>query len=88
MNHQIVFTATVKRDMAAITPRIVSAVVEFVYGDLAANPHKVGKPLGRDLEGSLSARRGPYRILYEIDDPTEVVGILHVDHRAGVYRSR
>ncbi|MDQ3455412.1 MAG: type II toxin-antitoxin system RelE/ParE family toxin [Actinomycetota bacterium] len=42
----------------------------------------------RDLEGSLGARWGPYRILYEIDDTTEVVRILRVDHRAGVYRSR
>lgn len=88
MSHQIVFTATAKRDMAGIPPRIVSAVVEFVYGDLAANPRRVGKRLGRDLEGSLSARRGPYRILYEIDDRTEVVQILRVDHRAGAYRPR
>lgn len=86
MSYRIVFTATAKRDVAAVPPRMVSAIVEFVYGDLAANPRKVGKPLRRDLAGSLSARRGPYRILYDIDDTTAVVQILRVDHRSNVYR--
>ena len=74
--------------MAGIPPRIVSAIVEFVYGDLAAHPRRVGKPLGRELAGSFSARRGPYRILYDIDDATEAVHVLRVDHRADFYRPR
>lgn len=74
--------------MTSIPPRIVSAIVEFIYGDLAAHPRRVGKPLGRELAGSFSARRGPYRVLYDIDDTTESVDILRVDHRSDVYRPR
>lgn len=88
MNHQIVFSATARRDLASIPPRIVAAIVEFIYGDLAAHPRRVGKPLARELTGSFSARRGSYRVLYDIDDATESVNILRVDHRSDVYRPR
>lgn len=74
--------------MSRITPRIVLAIVEFVYGDLAANPRRVGKPLERELAGTFSARRGPYRVLYDIDDTAGEIQILRVDHRSDVYRPR
>ena len=72
--------------MDRIPPRIVPAIVEFAYGDLAGNPRRVGKPLSRELEGRFSARRGPYRLTYTIDEDAQTVGILRVDHRADVYR--
>ncbi|MGH3181456.1 MAG: type II toxin-antitoxin system RelE family toxin [Streptosporangiaceae bacterium] len=30
----------------------------------------MGRPLRRELAGIWSARRGPYRVIYEIDDET------------------
>lgn len=86
MSYTVVFSPTAARNLERIPPRIVPAIIEFVYGDLAANPRRVGKPLGRDLEGTYSARRGPYRVLYEIHDDVLRVQILRVDHRADVYR--
>ena len=83
----MIFTATARRDLQRIPPRIVAAIIECVFGDLARNPKRVGKPLKGELEGSYSARRGPYRILYNIKDPAGRVEILRVDHRADVYRS-
>jgi mRNA-degrading endonuclease RelE of RelBE toxin-antitoxin system len=44
--------------------------------------------LRRELAGAFSARRGPYRILYRIDDEHATMSILRVDHRADVYRRR
>ncbi|MGO9081181.1 MAG: type II toxin-antitoxin system RelE family toxin, partial [Streptosporangiaceae bacterium] len=32
------------------------------------------------------ARRGSYRVIYEIDDETPRVVVLRIDHRADVYR--
>ena len=46
----------------------------------------VGKPLRRELAGIFSARRGPYRVLYRVDDEQSSIWILRVDHRADVYR--
>jgi mRNA interferase RelE/StbE len=80
------FTATARRDLDRIPPRILSAVIEFAFGDLAREPHRVGKPLGRELAGQFSARRGPYRLLYRIDDAQLIVWVLRVDHRADAYR--
>ena len=68
-------TATARRDLQRIPPRIVHAIVEFVFGDLAAFPRRFGKPLQRELEGLFGARRGPYRILYSIDDVVNRVEI-------------
>lgn len=88
MSHQVVITPTARRDLSKTPPRIIPAIVEFLYGDLAARPRRVGKPLGRDLAGTFSARRGPYRILFSLDNAAETVCVLRVDHRADVYRSR
>ena len=51
------------------------AIIEFLYGDLAGAPERIGKPLQRELTGTYSARRGPYRILYEIDRDTFVLTV-------------
>ena len=80
------FTATAKRDLDKLPPRILAAVIEFAFGDLAREPRRVGKPLGRELAGYHSARRGPYRLLYRIDDETQTIWVHRVDHRADVYR--
>jgi mRNA interferase RelE/StbE len=74
--------------MDGVPPRVVPAIVEFVYGDLAAFPQRVGKPLERELAGSYSARRGSYRILYDLDDSNNQVSVLRVAHRGDVYRAR
>jgi mRNA-degrading endonuclease RelE of RelBE toxin-antitoxin system len=86
MSYEVIFTATARRDLQRIPPRIIPAIIEFVFGDLAAAPHRVGKPLERDLSGAFSARRGPYRVLYRIDEDAKQVTLLRAAHRADVYR--
>jgi len=87
MSCEVVFAPTARREMSAVPERVIPAIIEFVYGDLAANPRSVGKPLERELAGSFSARRGSYRILYDIDDEHQRASILRVAHRADVYRT-
>jgi mRNA interferase RelE/StbE len=48
----------------------------------------VGKPLRFELEGLHSARRGDYRVVYEIDQTEATVTIIAIQHRADVYRPR
>ena len=55
---------------------MLSAVIEFAFGDLAREPRRAGKPLRRELAGFYSARRGPYRVLYRID--RDIVRVLRV----------
>jgi mRNA interferase RelE/StbE len=84
--YEVRFTASAKRDLHRIPPRILPAIIELAYGELAREPRRVGKPLQRELSGTFSARRGPYRLLYRIDDEAGRVYVLRVDHRADVYR--
>jgi mRNA interferase RelE/StbE len=67
---------------------VAAAVIEFITGTLLANPHRAGNPLHRELSGVHSARRGAFRILYQIDDVIHLVTVLRVEHRADVYRPR
>ncbi|MFF5175995.1 type II toxin-antitoxin system RelE/ParE family toxin [Micromonospora sp. NPDC000089] len=68
--------------------KIAAAVYEFVTTVLLDNPHRVGKRLLLPaFEGTWSARRGTYRVLYEIDDD-RVVTVTAIEHRADAYRSR
>ena len=80
--YQVELAGVARRDLSGVPPRIVPAIIEFVYGDLARQPRRVGKPLQRELEGLWGARRGPYRIIYEIHDDRLVVLVIHVDHLA------
>ncbi|MCP8998168.1 type II toxin-antitoxin system RelE/ParE family toxin [Pseudarthrobacter sp. RMG13] len=88
MAYEVIFSPTARRDLQSVPPRILPAIIEFVCGDLSRNPQRVGKALERDLAGFLSARRGPYRVLYSIDEEHSSISILRVDHRAEVYRPR
>ena len=57
-------------------------------GSIAERPRRVGKPLVGGLAGLYSARRGEYRVIYEIDDDRKVVIVHRVQHRRVVYRPR
>jgi mRNA interferase RelE/StbE len=65
---------------------VAAACVEFIFGPLASEPHRVGAPLRAPFEGQWRARRGEYRVRYEIDDDKGIVVVLDVDHRRAIYR--
>ncbi len=80
------WTPTAQRDLRRLPERIATAVVEFVYGSLLDNPERVGRELQLELAGLAAARRGDYRVIYQIDRPAGLILVVHVDHRADVYR--
>jgi mRNA interferase RelE/StbE len=88
VSYRVEFTATARRDIAKLPPRIAWAVLEFCAGPLAENPHRVGKPLLGQLTGLHSARRGEYRVIYAIQDEQVVVEVAYVQRRSDVYRPR
>ncbi len=76
------------RNLDQLPPRVVPAIVEFLYGPLAENPHRVGKALRNDFTRIHSAHRGGYRVLYEINEGDHWVTVMRVASRADVYRPR
>ncbi len=59
-----------------------------MLGPLIDDRQRVGGALRRELEGLHSARRGAYRVVYEIDDQASTVIVLRIDHRSTIYRPR
>jgi mRNA interferase RelE/StbE len=82
----IAWTSASRRALTRLPEKVATAVVEFVYGSLAASPHRVGKPLKLGLEGLHSARRGDYRVIYRIDDERRLVTVMAIEHRSDAYR--
>lgn len=69
-----------------LPPAAAFAAWEFINGPLRDDPQRVGAPLRAPLEGLWRARRGEYRVRYEIDDDRRIVRILDIDHRRDAYR--
>jgi len=86
--YAIAWSASARRALVRLPEKVATAVVEFLYGSLAANPHRVGKPLKLGLEGLHSARRGDYRVIYRIDDHRRRVDVVAIEHRSDIYRPR
>ncbi len=84
----IAWTTASRRALTRLPEKVATAVVEFLYGSLAASPHRVGKPLKLGLEGLHSARRGDYRVIYRIDDQRRLVTVMAIEHRSDAYRPR
>jgi mRNA interferase RelE/StbE len=84
--YSIRVTARAERDLQRLPEKIATACVEFIFGPLADKPQRVGKPLGGELGGLHSARRGDYRVIYGVVDDARTVEILHIDRRSNVYR--
>lgn len=81
-------TDPAQRQLDRLPEGTAAAIIEFMLTALAESPHRVGGRLQRELEGLHSARRGAYRVVYEIDDRDRAVIVLRIDHRSTVYRTR
>ena len=79
-------TARAERDLQRLPEKMATACVEFIFGPLAANPQRVGKPLRGELGGLPFARRGDYRVIYGVLQDVRTVEIVHIDRRSDAYR--
>jgi len=87
VTYRVRVARTAARQLTEHLPEAVAAAcVEFLYGPLAENPHRVGAPLRKPFGGYWCARRGEYRVRYRIDDSTQTVQVLDISHRRDAYR--
>ncbi|MGF1652552.1 MAG: type II toxin-antitoxin system RelE/ParE family toxin [Actinomycetales bacterium] len=85
--YDLVLSPGARRALAESLPGAAAfAAWEFIDGPLRDSPHRVGAPLRAPFEGLWRARRGEYRVRYEIDDERMIVKVLDVDHRRDAYR--
>ncbi|MGH9352454.1 MAG: type II toxin-antitoxin system RelE family toxin [Terriglobia bacterium] len=83
-NYRVSVAASVIKEIRAI-PKKDRQRITFRMQSLASDPRPSGceKLSG---EHRYRVRQGDYRILYSIDDSTEMVDIVKVAHRREVYR--
>lgn len=87
MTYKVVVAPSAARQLSArLSETVAAAVVEFLFGALAEEPHRVGAPLRAPYDGFYRARRGEYRVRYRIDDKTETVNVVDIGHRRDIYR--
>jgi mRNA-degrading endonuclease RelE of RelBE toxin-antitoxin system len=82
---RVVIASPAARDIDRLPMKVAAAALEAIQS-IAADPRRMGKPLHLELTGQWSARRGPYRIIYSIDDSNDTITVIAVAHRADVYR--
>ena len=87
-DYTIAWTAPGRRALTRLPGKVATAAAEFLYGSLAASPHRAGKPLKLGLQGLHSARRGDYRVIYRINDHDHRVDVIAIEHRSDIYRPR
>lgn len=86
--YELRVTEPAERQLNKLTEGTAVAIVEFLLGALLDNPHRLGGLLQRELAGMRSARRGAYRIVYEIEETERLVIVYRIEHRSTVYRPR
>ncbi|MGH3545943.1 MAG: type II toxin-antitoxin system RelE family toxin [Mycobacteriales bacterium] len=84
--YRLQVSSRARRDLHRLPHRVAVAVAEFLTVTLTENPMRLGKPLTGDLAAYRSARRGDYRALIRVDEPTRTVLVVRVAHRAHAYR--
>jgi mRNA interferase RelE/StbE len=82
--YEVRISARAERDLLHLPEKIGAACLDFIFGPLADDPHRLGGVLSGQLAALRSARRGSYRTVYSLDD--EPLRIVHTDHRGNVYR--
>ncbi len=88
MTYAIVMSRSARRRLTDQLPEAVAtACLEFILGPLAASPQRVEAPLREPFAGDYRARRGEYRVRYQIDEVQHRVVVLDVEHRRDAYRS-
>lgn len=88
MSYELEITPEGLRHLNKLPDKVRAAALELMLGGLAREPRRIGKPLVGELAGLWSARRGDYRVIYEIDEQAGVVLVDRVQHRRNVYRPR
>ena len=86
--YEVEITAEGLRHLNQLPEKIRGAALSAVLGPIAENPRRLGKPLLGELEGLTLARRGDYRVIYEILEEEQVVVVHRIQHRRDVYRGR
>ncbi len=84
MKYSVFILRRAQRELSQVPPEVYERIKKVIF-NLAKEPRPAGcrKLIGRD---GWRVRVSNFRIIYEIEDTTKTVTILHIGHRRDVYR--
>ncbi len=86
--YEVRFTRSARRALTHNLPgKVATAAFEFVHSTLTANPPRLGKQLEPPLFPLYAARRGEYRVIYDIRQDISVIEIVSILYRRDAYRT-
>ena len=77
--------APARRQFDRLAIEVAAALLETLEA-IRGNPKRLGERLMLEHEGRFSARRGPYQVIYELDETQHLVRVVAIGHRRDVYR--
>jgi mRNA interferase RelE/StbE len=86
--YDVALTPEAQRQLSRLPEKILTAVLEGLYGSIAGDPWRLSKPLQDELAGLGVVRRGQYRIVFRVDEAKRLIVVRRVDHRRDAYRPR
>lgn len=87
MTYRVTLSHRAKHALTDDLPEAVAAACfAFIAGPLAENPRRIGKRLLEPLSPLYSARRGEFRLIYDVRDEDVLVHVVSIKHRRDVYR--
>ena len=86
--YDVALTPEAQRQLTRLPEKIVTALLEGIYGSIARDPWRASKPLHDELVGLRVARRSEYRVVFRIDESKHLIVVRGIEHRRDVYRPR
>ena len=84
MNYSLFILRRAQKELSKVPLDLYKRIKKVIF-DLAKEPRPTGCKKLIEREG-WRIRVGNFRIIYEIDDETNSVTILHIGHRKDVYK--
>ena len=84
---RLIVSPAARRNLEQLPDKALFAVLDTLEA-IAGSPRRLGKPLRFELADHFSARRGPYRVVYRLDERERTVLVVAIGHRSDVYRRR
>ena len=85
MSYEIEYLEQVKKDLKGISKPCKEKIRQAIENKLVSNLIEFGKPLQYSLKGLRRLRVGDYRVIFQIDQPRQIVLVVKIGHRKEVY---
>jgi mRNA interferase RelE/StbE len=84
-SYNLLIRPSAAKELAAL-PRKDRERVTSKINSLASEPRPRGSEKLSGQEGTYRLRQGSYRVIYQVDDSSETIGVIKVRHRKEAYR--